>query len=69
MRQFSASFERLLNSARATLNTLHKQVGEDTLDWMHRLAKLGLTIDEIVKVTGVPYESVQYWYDLNGYSD
>jgi len=69
MRQFSASFERLLNSARATLNTLHKQDGEDTIDWMHRLAKLGLTIDEIVKVTGVPYESVQYWYDLNGYSD
>jgi len=69
MRHFSASFDLLLNSSRSTLNTFHKQFGEYTIDWMHRLAKMGLTIDEIVDVTGVPYESVQYWYDLNGYSD
>lgn len=66
---FSATFERLLNSARATCNTLHKQVGEDTIDHMHRLAKMGLTVEEITQVTGVPYVSVEYWFAFNGYGD
>ena len=65
----SATLQRLVNSARATLNTPHKQVGEDLIDWMHRLAKTGRTIDEIVEITGVPYVSVEYWFVLNGYDD
>jgi len=65
----SATLQRLVNSARATLNTPHKQVGEDLIDWMHRLAKTGRMIEEIVKITGVSYVNVEYWAVLNGYAD
>jgi len=69
MQQYSATFRRLLSSALATSPHLEKQVGEDTIDWLHRLAKKGLTPHEISELTEVPYVSVEYWYDVNGYRD
>ena len=69
MLPFSVMFDRLLNSALATCNTLEKRFDEDTIDWIHRLAKHGLTPWEISKTTGLPYVSIEYWYYSNGYDD
>lgn len=69
MRPYSAMFELLLSSASATLISPKKQFDEDTIDWMHRLAKLEMNPVQISEVTNVPLRNVLYWYDLNGYSD
>jgi len=58
---------RLLNSARATLNAPEKQYGEDTIDWLHRLAKLKYRPQEISDITEIPFANVEYWYYVNGY--
>ena len=67
MLPFSAMYTRLLNSARATLNAPEKQFGEDTIDWLHRLAKLNYGPQEISDITEVPFANVEYWYYANGY--
>ena len=67
MRPYSAMFERLLSSASATLNTPEKQLGEDTIDWMHRLVQLKMNPVQISELTNVPLRNVLYWYHSNGY--
>lgn len=69
MPPYSAMFDRLLNSASATLNTPEKQFGEDTIDWMHRLADMKMNPVQISEVTNVPLRNVVYWYSSNGYGD
>lgn len=66
---FEETLVRLLSSARATLQQPGKQFGEDTIDWMHRLAKLGYTPMQIAETTEIPFHNVEYWFYSNGYEE
>ena len=41
---------------------------EDVLDYMHRLAKMGLNASTISWRADMPVESVEWWMERNGYA-
>lgn len=50
-----------------TRNRYAQRIGEDMLDWMHRLAKSGATARTIAKRLDLDLDDVIYWMERNGY--
>lgn len=68
-RPFDVILAQLVNSVNGTSMLYGQQEHEDIIDYMHRLAKSGLSARRISELTDVPLRNVLYWYQCNGYGD
>lgn len=64
---FDVILQQLVNSVNGISKLYGQHDDEDIIDYLHRLAKSGLSAERISELSGVPYVSVEYWMHSNGY--
>ena len=46
-----------------------QRIGEDLIDWMHRLARMGCKAPTIARICDLDRDDVIYWMERNGYRE